>query len=50
MVPLLEPPLLLDLCWVEADESESAAGGLGVGDEEGVSVGDVLLEVDEFPD
>lgn len=50
MVPLLEPPLLLDLGCVDADESESVAGGLGVGDGEGVRVGDVLLDVDEFPD
>lgn len=52
MVPLLEPPLLLDRGWEEADDKESTGpvGGLGVGDGDGVRVGDVLLEVEEFPD
>lgn len=50
MVPLLEPPLLLERGWEEADESESPPGGFGVGEGEGVSVGDVLLEVEELPD
>lgn len=36
----------------EADDSESPGpvGGFGVGDGDGVRVGDVLLEVDELPD
>lgn len=52
MVPLLEPPLLLERGWEEADDRESTGpvGGLGVGDGDGVRVGDVLLEVEEFPD
>lgn len=52
MVPLLEPPLLLERGWDEAEDRESPGpvGGLGVGEGDGVRVGDVLLEVDEFPD
>lgn len=52
MVPLLEPPLLLERGWEEADDKESTSpvGGFGVGDGDGVRVGDVLLEVEEFPD
>lgn len=52
IVPLLEPPLLLERGCEEADERESLGpvGGLGVGDGDGVRVGDVLLEVEEFPD
>ena len=50
MVPLLEPPLLLERGWEEAEERESPTGGLGVGDGEGVRVGEVLLDVEEFPD
>lgn len=52
MVPLLEPPLLLERGWEEAEDRESPGpmGGLGVGEGDGVRVGDVLLEVDEFPD
>lgn len=52
MVPLLEPPLLLERGWEEAEDRESPGpgGGLGVGEGEGVSVGDVLLDVEEFPD
>lgn len=52
MVPLLEPPLLLERGWDEAEDRESPApgGGLGVGEGDGVRVGDVLLEVEEFPD
>lgn len=52
MVPLLEPPLLLERGWDDADDRESPGPGgiFGVGDGEGVKVGDVLLEVDEFPD
>lgn len=52
MVPLLEPPLLLERGWEEAEDRESPGpvGGLGVGEGEGVRVGDVLLEVEEFPD
>lgn len=42
MVPLLEPPLLLDCRWDEEEDTEdSAAWPLGEG--EGVRVGDVLL-------
>lgn len=49
MVPLLEPPLLLDCRWDEEDDTEdSAVCPLGEG--EGVSVGEVLLEVVEVPD
>lgn len=49
MVPLLEPPLLLDCRWDEEEDTEdSAAWPLGEG--EGVSVGEVLLEVVEVPD
>lgn len=49
MVPLLEPPLLLDCRWDEEEDTEdSAACALGEG--EGVSVGEVLLEVVEVPD
>lgn len=48
MVPLLEPPLLLDCRWGEEDTEDSAACPLGEG--EGVSVGEVLLEVVEVPD
>ena len=52
MVPLLEPPLLLERGWEEAEDRESPGpvGGLGVGEGEGVRVGDVLLDVEEFPD
>ena len=52
IVPLLEPPLLLERGWDEAEDRESTGpvGGLGVGDGDGVRVGDVLLEVEEFPD
>lgn len=52
MVPLLEPPLLLERGWEEAEDRESPGpvGGLGVGEGDGVRVGDVLLEVEEFPD
>lgn len=52
MVPLLEPPLLLERGWEEAEDSESPGpvGGFGVGEGDGVRVGDVLLEVEEFPD
>lgn len=52
MVLLLEPPLLLERGWDEADDRESPGptGIFGVGDGDGVKVGDVLLEVDEFPD
>lgn len=51
MVPLLEPPLLFERGWEEAEDKESCPpGGLGVGEGDGVRVGDVLLEVDEFPD
>lgn len=52
MVPLLEPPLLLERGWDEAEDRESPGpvAGLGVGDGEGVRVGDVLLDVEEFPD
>lgn len=49
MVPLLEPPLLLDCRWDEEEDTEdSAAHPLGGG--EGVRVGEVLLEVVEVPD
>lgn len=49
MVPLLEPPLLLDCrCDEEEDREDSAVWPLGEG--EGVRVGDVLLEVVEAPD
>lgn len=49
MVPLLEPPLLLDCRWDEEEDTEdSAAWPLGEG--EGVRVGEVLLEVVEVPD
>lgn len=49
MVPLLEPPLLLDCRWEEEEDTEdSAAWPLGEG--EGVRVGDVLLEVVEVPE
>lgn len=49
MVPLLEPPLLLDCRWDEEEDTEdSAVWPLGEG--EGVSVGEVLLEVVEVPD
>lgn len=49
MVPLLEPPLLLDCRWDDEEDTEdSAAWPLGEG--EGVRVGDVLLEVAEVPD
>lgn len=50
MVPLLEPPLLLERGWEEAEDRESPGGGFGVGDGDGVRVGEVLLEVEEFPD
>lgn len=52
MVPLLEPPLLLERGWEDAEDRESPGpvGGLGVGEGDGVRVGDVLLDVDEFPD
>lgn len=52
MVPLLEPPLLLERGCEEAEDRESPGpvGGLGVGEGDGVRVGDVLLEVEEFPD
>ena len=52
MVPLLEPPLLLERGWDEAEDRESPGpvGGFGVGEGDGVRVGEVLLEVDEFPD
>lgn len=49
MVPLLEPPLLLEHGWEEAEEV-SPVRGLGVGDGDGVRVGDVLFDVEEFPD
>lgn len=49
MVPLLEPPLLLDCRWDEEEDTEdSAVCPLGEG--EGVRVGEVLLEVVEVPD
>ena len=48
MVPLLEPPLLLDCRRDEEDTEDSAACPLGEG--EGVRVGEVLLEVVEVPD
>lgn len=48
MVPLLEPPLLLDCRRDEEDTEDSAARPLGEG--EGVRVGEVLLEVVEVPD
>lgn len=49
MVPLLEPPLLLDCRWEEDEDTEdSAAWPLGEG--EGVRVGEVLLEVVDVPD
>lgn len=49
MVPLLEPPLLLDCRWDEEEDTEdSAVWPLGEG--EGVRVGEVLLEVVEVPD
>lgn len=52
MVPLLEPPLLLERGWEEAEDrvSPGPVAGLGVGEGDGVRVGDVLLEVEEFPD
>lgn len=51
MVPLLEPPLLLERrLEEEEDKEDSAWGPLGVGEAEGVSVGDVLLDVEEVPD
>lgn len=52
MVPLLEPPLLLERGWEEVEDSESPGPAwiLGVGEGDGVKVGDVLLEVEEFPD
>lgn len=52
MVPLLDPPLLLERGWEEAEDRESPGTGgiLGVGEGDGVRVGDVLLEVEEFPD
>lgn len=52
MVPLLEPPLLLERGCEEAEDRESPGpvGGFGVGDGDGVRVGDVLLEVEELPD
>lgn len=52
MVPLLDPPLLLERGWDEAEDRESPgpAGIFGVGDGDGVRVGDVLLEVEEVPD
>jgi len=49
MVPLLDPPLLLERGCEEAEVRESP-GGLGVGEGDGVRVGEVLLDVDEFPD
>lgn len=49
MVPLLEPPLLLDCrCDEEEDTEDSAVCPLGEG--EGVRVGEVLLEVVEVPE
>lgn len=49
MVPLLEPPLLLDCRWEEEEDTDdSAVCPLGEG--EGVSVGEVLLEGVEVPD
>lgn len=50
MVPLLDPPLLLEHGWEEAEDKVSPMRGLGVGDGDGVRVGDVLLDVEEFPD
>lgn len=52
MVPLLEPPLLLERGWEDAEDRESPGpvGSLGVGEGEGVRVGEVLLDVEEFPD
>ncbi len=52
IVPLLEPPLLLERGWEEAEDRESPGpvGGFGVGEGDGVRVGEVLLEVEEFPD
>lgn len=52
IVPLLEPPLLLERGCEEAEDRESPGpvGGFGVGDGDGVRVGDVLLEVEELPD
>lgn len=49
MVPLLEPPLLLDCRWEDEEDTEdSAAWPLGEG--EGVRVGEVLLEVVDVPE
>lgn len=49
IVPLLEPPLLLDCRWDEEEDTEdSAVWPLGEG--EGVRVGEVLLEVAEVPE
>lgn len=49
MVPLLEPPLLLDCRWDEEEDTEDSAA-CPLGDGEGVRVGEVLLEVVEVPD
>lgn len=49
MVPLLEPPLLLDCRWEEEEDTEDSAAW-PLGDGEGVRVGEVLLEVAEVPD
>lgn len=50
IVPLLEPLLLACLWQEEREDSMLWTLGDGEGDGEGVSVGDVLLEVDEVPD
>lgn len=50
IVPLLEPLLLACLWEEEREDSMLWTLGDGEGDGEGVSVGDVLLEVDEVPD
>lgn len=49
MVPLLEPPLLLDCRWDEEEDTEDSAV-CPFGEGEGVRVGEVLLEVVEVPD
>lgn len=49
MVPLLEPPLLLDCLWDEEEDTEDSAA-CPWGEGEGVRVGEVLLEVEEVPE
>lgn len=49
MVPLLEPPLLLDCGWDDEEDTEDSAAW-PLGDREGVRVGDVLLEVADVPE